>query len=206
MLALFIGAIHTIDSERDAFIAEYVTGRGEGDAYERALRADRRGRGGSGASRSVPRHVPGSFDDPTGEGVIPPPDLDPEVLEPWRDPQVHAFRRSFGGGDAGVALPFAPLEHSGRASTIRGLDLPPDATCDVRVLPVQSGGFNCVMRVTCGGQVVYPDSRERAGYVSCELEGGLPVRASDLSPSMRDGDPTVEFDARTGRVVVTESD
>jgi hypothetical protein len=119
------------------------------------------------------------------------------------DPQMLAMRRSF-GEDAGMAAAFSPYLHAGRAIVVAGVDGVADrASCDVRVLPVRSpGGFNCVVRVRCGGVTVYPDSALEAGYAPCEIEGGVPRLATDRAPTDRDGDPELLVDVGSGRVRV----
>lgn len=128
-------------------------------------------------------------------------------LEPEEeaDPQVLAMRRSFArGGDAGMSG-FSPYRGTGRATRVEGIPgVAADATCDLRVLPVSTGGssFNCVVRVRCGGVVVYPDGALEAGYAPCEIERGVPRLATDHAPTARDGDPEllVDLDARVARV------
>lgn len=166
---------------------------------------------GSGWSAVAPEHVgpsrfAGAPDAGTGVGV---------TLRPWEgsviaaaegepdDPQVIAMRRSF-GDDAGMAASFSPYLHAGRAIMVAGVDGVADrASCDVRVLPVMSpGGFNCVVRVRCGGVTVYPDSALEAGYAPCEIEGGVPRLATDRAPTDRDGDPELLVDLGGHRVRV----
>jgi hypothetical protein len=79
------------------------------------------------------------------------------------------------------------------------------SACSVRVLPVMSGGFNCLVQVICGGELLYPEPGQRAGYVSCELEGGRAIRASDVMHTSTDGDPAVTFDMHEGVVTVSDS-
>jgi hypothetical protein len=123
------------------------------------------------------------------------------VVEALVDPQMHTCRRSF--ADPSTA-PFAPVAYRGTLTQARGLDLPVGTNCEVRLLPVRDATFNCLIRVTCGGVVLYPDRAQTAGYVTCELEGRSPVYALDALPTGRDGDPAVTFDARTRRVVVED--
>ncbi len=118
------------------------------------------------------------------------------------DPQILAMRRSF-GSDAGMAS-FSPYAHRGHAVRVDGIEgVASNASCDVRVLPVQTGGgFNCVVRVRCGGVTVYPDSALEAGYAPCDVEGGVPRMATDRAPTDRDGDPEllVDLSGRTVRI------
>ena len=132
-------------------------------------------------------------------------DADTEVWaspEGSRDPQASRARLSFRG--EGVIAPFERTAQRGRLSEVRGLALPPGAACDVRVLPVESGPYNCLVRVMCGEVVVYPDDAQEAGYMTCELEGGRPVRGRDLGMSGGDGDPALSFDLATGTVAVQD--
>jgi|GEM_PF-3444377 len=119
------------------------------------------------------------------------------------DPQILAMRRSF-GSDAGMAADFSPYAHRGHAVRVDGVDgVANNAACDVRVLPVQTGeGFNCVVRVRCGGVTVYPDSALAAGYAPCDVIGGVPRMATDRAPTDRDGDPEllVDLNGRTVRI------
>lgn len=119
------------------------------------------------------------------------------------DPQILAMRRSF-GSDAGMAADFSPYAHRGHAVRVDGVEgVANNASCDVRVLPVQTGGgFNCVIRVRCGGVTVYPDSALAAGYAPCDVIGGVPRMATDRAPTDRDGDPEllVDLNGRTVRI------
>lgn len=122
------------------------------------------------------------------------------------DPQRHASRRSFGGGgDAGVALPFYETTRRAQITSIGGeLDLGSNARCEVRVLPVASGSFNCLIRVMCDGVVLYPDPSQSAGYAPCDVENGVAVSGGEDAYTAADGDPMVRFDARRGTIVVGE--
>lgn len=127
----------------------------------------------------------------------------PPLVEAIADPQMSAYHRSFGAEDE---VPFVPTERRGRLASARGLDIPPGSSCDVRVLPVVDATYNCLVRVTCGGVVVYPNQAQTAGYVSCELGGGGPRRAVDGMPTVTDGDPAVALDLDSGRVTVGDRD
>jgi len=129
---------------------------------------------------------------------------------PRRDPQLFAMWRSFhqrvpAQGDA-PDLPFEPTAHRAELVDATGDASEAPSSCDVRVLPVDSGRFSCVVRVMCDGRVLYPDSRQRAGYVSCEIENGRPVRAIDEGSTAADGDPRVDLDLNAGTVRVEEFD
>ena len=131
--------------------------------------------------------------------------LDPAPHED--DPQVLAMNRSHGGGgDAGMAPDFYPTTRRGRLTRVTG-DLPvaSGAQCEVRVLPVRTHTFNCLIKVMCDGVVIYPEPGLTAGYVSCDLDDGFPIRAVDDGVTDEDGDPTVDFDLHARRVVVSDA-
>lgn len=119
------------------------------------------------------------------------------------DPQLAAMHRSL-GGDAGLA-PFTPRAWEGRLARFRGSEpVAEGERCDVRVLPVRTRMFNCLVRVTCGGVVLYPDGPQRAGYAPCDVADGVPTRAVDDGTTPQDGDPTLEADLLARRVRVTD--
>ncbi len=122
------------------------------------------------------------------------PEAPPEDAED--DPQRAASRRSFGDGDAGIGGP--PFQETWVRGTLRAVDGASAAragdACWVRVLPVGGRGYNCLVRVTCGETILYPDGPQQAGYAPCDLEDGHVVRGTDSSTSGRDGDPTLDFD------------
>jgi hypothetical protein len=120
------------------------------------------------------------------------------------DPQMLAFQQSFRGGvDAGLPQPFTIAYHHGTLVSAAGVDgLVPGARCEVRVLPVRSHAFNCLLRVTCGDVVIYPDDALRAGYAPCEIEGSEAVSAIDDSST--DGDREIRLDVRRRSVLVQE--
>ncbi len=122
------------------------------------------------------------------------------------DPQLRAMERSYHvEGDAGVgSLPFSPLEHEAQIVAQEGSGATGAASCQVRVLPVEAGQFNCLVRVMCAGQILYPNQTETAGYVPCELDGQQPVRAVDDGHTGADGDPLVNLDLRAGTVTVED--
>jgi hypothetical protein len=128
------------------------------------------------------------------------PRHDPQLLAMWR-----SFRHEAADGEA-PELPFEPTATRARLVDAEGEVAASASSCDVRVLPVRSHAFNCVVRVTCDGEVLYPDARQRAGYVPCEIEDGRPVRAVDTGHTSRDGDPLVSVDLRAGTVTVEDRD
>lgn len=122
------------------------------------------------------------------------------------DPQREASRRSFRTDDAGVPSPFQETWARGHILTAEGLpELHDGAECWVRVLPVGGGGYNCLVRVTCGDTLLYPDGPQQAGYAPCDVEDGRVVRGSDSNTSGRDGDPTIELDLGRGQLRVHDA-
>jgi len=137
------------------------------------------------------------------------PNLDPllnaEYASPdGPDPQMDAMERWLGPQDGGVPMHFNPTYHRGAIADIEGLALEPGTQCDVRVLPVQTYRFSCLIRVMCDGLVLYPDPDQGAGYVECDIEDGQPVAAMDDGFTFADGDPTVSFDRRHMRVTISD--
>ena len=121
------------------------------------------------------------------------------------DPQLERSQATTGGVDGGVGS-FGVVAYRGHVASVQG-DSPvrPGAACDVRVLPVASGGFNCLVRVICEGSLLYPNPDETAGYVSCTVDSGVgsgPTYAADQMPSGNDGDPRLTFDTSQQRVLV----
>jgi hypothetical protein len=163
--------------------------------------------GGGGRSR-VSAFTDAGMSAVPGSGAMFPVDLNLSGIaalagDDVMDPQILAMRRSF-GDDAGMAASFSPYAHRGHAVRVEGVDgVASNASCDVRVLPVQTGeGFNCVVRVRCGGVTVYPDSALAAGYAPCDVIGGVPRMATDRAPTDRDGDPEllVDLNGHTVRI------
>lgn len=132
--------------------------------------------------------------------------LGPEAppVEEADDPQRVASRRSFADGDAGVGGP--PFAETWVRGTLRSVEGSSSAhagdACWVRVLPVGGQGYNCLVRVTCGETLLYPDGPQQAGYAPCELDAGHVVRGTDTSTSGRDGDPTLDLDLERREVRV----
>ena len=124
-------------------------------------------------------------------------------VEHETDPQMAAFQRSYAtSDDAGVRQPFSIAYHRGTLVSASGVAVHPGASCEVRVLPVQSYSFNCLVRVTCDDVVIYPDDALRAGYAPCEIEGSEAVSAVDDSST--DGDREIDLDVRGRSVLVQE--
>lgn len=189
-------------------------------AEQRARRRDRRMRsassasaGGSGGgwvhhdwgqetelSRALALHLPGPtfWRDAVQRGV---PPEDPQLLAMWRS--FHELAPEYGSPPP---LPFEPTAHRAELVDATGDVSRSPSSCDVRVLPVSSGEFTCVVRVMCDGRVLYPNATQTAGYVQCEIQDGLPVRAVDSGFTARDGDPLVDLDLERGTVRVEEYD
>ncbi|MBO6936030.1 MAG: hypothetical protein JJ863_13700 [Deltaproteobacteria bacterium] len=123
------------------------------------------------------------------------------------DPQVAAYERSwqrFGDAGPGARAPdFSPVTHIGVLNSVEG-DTPVEegARCEVRLLPVLSSLFNCVVRVACDDVVLYPDQDQQAGYAPCDVSDGIALRATDDGVTTEDGDPTVDVDVLGRRVRV----
>ena len=130
------------------------------------------------------------------------------LTEARRDPQLFSMWRSFHGqnGEGDPALPFEPTARHATLLDSEGDVVSDPSSCAVRVLPTRSGRFNCLVRVMCDGQVLYPDDAQRAGYVPCDIEDGVPVRAMDDGATATDGDPQVSFDMSRGTVTVADYD
>jgi hypothetical protein len=137
------------------------------------------------------------------DGLIPPGPADDAVWDPQMDAMRHSYR--FEGDAGGVALPFDPTNRGARVIDSDGaLPVAPNASCEVRVLPVEAGGFNCLVRVICDGRVLYPNPTQTAGYAPCEVENGQPISALDDGHTAADGDPLVRLDIRAGTVTVED--
>lgn len=130
-----------------------------------------------------------------------PDETDPQLTAMWRS---FAMRRT--DPDAEPELPFEPTATRARLVEAEGDVAASPTSCDVRVLPVASGPFNCVVRVMCDGAVLYPNPSQTAGYVPCDIENGRPVRAVDDGHTAGDGDPLVSLDMVAGTVTVEDRD
>jgi hypothetical protein len=132
----------------------------------------------------------------------------PPMEDLERDPQLAAMWRSFhhrrDAESEAPPLPFEPLAHRAELVDAEGDVSASPQSCDVRVLPVSSGRFNCVVRVTCDGAVLYPNPSQNAGYVPCDIENGRPVRAVDDGRTDADGDPLVDLDLEGGTITVED--
>ena len=118
------------------------------------------------------------------------------------DPQLQRSRASAGSLDGGAGS-FSGVTHRGRVAQVQG-DAPvrAGASCDVRVLPVSAGGFNCLVRVICDGTLLYPNPDQSAGFVTCQVDASGPTTAEDRGYTSQDGDPLLTFDAPSQRIVV----
>ncbi len=201
----------TVEADADSTRASRV-GEARGDRSQGARATGATGHGGGGAyahhdwgqetelSRTLALHLPSPnfWRDAAEHG---PPRNDPQMFAMWL-----SYRNAPPGPGEEPPLPFEPTAHRAELIDATG-DLASSPTnCDVRVLPVTSGPFNCVVRVMCDGRVLYPNAQQTAGYVPCEIENGQPVRALDEGGTARDGDPIVDLDLERGTVRVEEYD
>jgi hypothetical protein len=129
---------------------------------------------------------------------------------PSVDPQVAAYERSWrrygdAGPGGGHAPDFSPVTHLGVLRSVDGsAPVSAGARCEVRLLPVLSSLFNCVVRVACDDVVLYPDEAQQAGYAPCDVSDGVAMRATDDGVTHEDGDPTVDVDVAGRRVRVQD--
>jgi hypothetical protein len=129
------------------------------------------------------------------------------VEEGPEDPQLLAMRRTLNmlPDAGGPPPPFMPVSTRARLTRVSGtLPLAPGASCEVRVLPVATETYNCLVRVMCEGVVIYPDNAQTAGYAPCDVRDGIPFAATDDGVTHADGDPTVSVNAETGQVTVSD--
>ena len=124
------------------------------------------------------------------------------------DPQMLAFERSWthvGDAGTGAGPEFAPTTHLGRVRSTSGESpIAAGARCEVRLLPVLTSLFNCVVRVACDGVVLYPHEGQAAGYAPCDVSRGMAVSAADEGVTEADGDPTLMIDVAARHVRVTD--
>lgn len=158
---------------------------------------------------------PGRLDDPGAQGSAreawasvstgeqAPREPLPPLVEAIVDPQMRRFHVEYSEESP---PPFQPIGRRARVLSARGIELSDADGCELRVLPVADGSFNCLVRVMCGRTVVYPNPAQTAGYMGCELEGSAPQRAADSLPTVTDGDPAVSFDLARGTVTVHDAD
>jgi len=126
----------------------------------------------------------------------------PPMVEALVDPQLRTFHSMWSEDDP---PPFQPIEQRARIVSSRGLALDPNASCDVRVLPVRGAGMSCLVRVMCGSTVVYPNPSQTAGYLNCNVDESGGISGADHGPTTADGDPAIRLDS-TGRVQISNLD
>jgi hypothetical protein len=98
-----------------------------------------------------------------------------------------------------VVRPATVTATTGEAPVAKG------GACTVTVIPARAGaGLNCQVRVQCGEKRIY--GRKGVGYLVCGVEGRLPTYGKDEDPTGSGGDPRVELDLPSGRVVVSDED
>lgn len=94
--------------------------------------------------------------------------------------------------------PPSVLEHLGHVLSGGGL-LPAGEACRVRVEPADAAPYDCRVEVRCGGLAIYGATAD-TGYVRCA--GRDVVR--DAQFTARDGDPAMQLDLASRRLVVEE--
>lgn len=125
---------------------------------------------------------------------------DPNGQDRVYDPQRHDSEAHFPtSGDGGTPAPFAAVLATARVRTSDG-PTAAGSPCEVRVLPVARAGFNCVVRVLCAGDVLYPNASQTAGYLTCEVRDGQVRGAHDDAED--DGDPRLRLDLDARRAEV----
>ena len=108
------------------------------------------------------------------------------------------------GAPAGPPVPRRTLSGTVSASTGRS-DVPVSAPCTVTVEPV-ARGFNCRVRVTCAGQLIY--GAGQAGYNNCIVTGAPPqqsISANDTGSTAEDGDPRLSLDTAAATATVSDA-
>ena len=117
------------------------------------------------------------------------------------DPQRWVSER--GSSDAGAF--FEAIARHARVVSSSGRELERGARCDLRVLPLRDEDYDCLVRVVCGRELLYPDPAQTAGYNRCERAAdGQVDGVVDPSPSSVDGDPILELSLRSGRLRVAD--
>ena len=76
--------------------------------------------------------------------------------------------------------------------------------CSLELTRVTGDYFNCRIRVSCRGEVLY--GLPGAGYNRCRMEGEDVRAAQDRSGTRRDGDPKMVLDLDQGQVIVSDRD
>lgn len=139
--------------------------------------------------------------------IAPLTSADPAGRDAVYDPQRSAMQRSFAGGegDAGLPRPFAPVTRAARITRhVGALPMPADAACEVRVLPVRAEDADCLVRVMCASEILYPNPSQTAGYARCRIEAGVVRGLDDPAPTEADGDPMIDLDLARGTVTVED--
>jgi hypothetical protein len=99
----------------------------------------------------------------------------------------------------------APLVYAARVVLAAGsVVAQPGDRCSVSVARTDDPRFNCRVVVDCSGDVVY--GLGDGGFNECVFEASLVVGARDPNGSRVDGDPRMLFDARGGRLAITDDD
>lgn len=130
---------------------------------------------------------------------------DPRGLDRVYDPQRDRMRRSFRVlADGGLEAPFDALRLPVRIESHEGtLPVSPTAACELRVLPLREPPFDCLVRVMCAGEVLYPNPSQTAGLNRCVREGDRLTTIDDPVPAEVDGDPRIAVDLEAGTILVS---
>lgn len=93
-----------------------------------------------------------------------------------------------------------------RTGTIQQLEGTPGlakgAVCTVDVSPASGKGYNCRVRVRCGGRLIYGDGN--SGFNECTIQNGRGEKVNDDRPSSVDHDPTLSLDLSEDTALVTD--
>ncbi len=107
---------------------------------------------------------------------------------------------------AGPALGFErftqAVERPARMTESTDAALPAGTACIVRIAPVSMLQFNCHVSVMCDGNEIY--GTMPTGYAHCDVNQGRVVGAVDPDATHLDGDPAIEANLDTGRVVIAD--
>jgi hypothetical protein len=80
---------------------------------------------------------------------------------------------------------------------------PAGTVCTVSATPTFAfEGYNCRLEVNCAGQIVYGGADR--GYMRCGYRDGLPSFGADRAVTHHDGDPRLDLDLESNRVVVSD--